>query len=101
MGVNFTALFNNNMFSFEQVEEFRINLLHEWNAYTMMQTTLEWVSIYCDDPETHFKEYGFVGLTGSNDIKSRFDEPLKKIEDMYVKRGISWHAYGYFIDSLI
>lgn len=171
MSINFTALFNSNMCSFEQVEEFRINLLYDWNKYTSIQTTLEWVSIYCDDPEKHFNEYGFVGLTGLNDmglvispylcelqnherwssflkerdiqqkiredcrvfskylgnpiylpdsygysgfvfdgksyqdtllsLKSRFGEPVRLIEEMYVQREMSWETHGYYIDSIV
>ncbi len=67
VGLKFTALYKSNLPTFEMVNHFKDFLSLEYKDMLILKD-LEWVTLYNNDPQEHYREYGFISLVGLNEI---------------------------------
>jgi hypothetical protein len=79
IGLKFTALYKSNFSTFEQVNQLKSIFLTVYKDKLVHDANLEWLTLYNDNPEKHFKEYGFISLTGLNGIKFNISPTLVEL----------------------
>ncbi|GGG86333.1 hypothetical protein [Paenibacillus radicis (ex Gao et al. 2016)] len=94
MGVKFTAIFNNNNSTFEKIENLKRKLKLEWSKKRSEDNSLDWSTIYCDDPKEHFERYGHVGLMGSNGDLLNISSNLIELQSE-----VDWFAFLKFPET--
>ncbi|OKP95305.1 hypothetical protein [Paenibacillus sp. P46E] len=94
MGVKFTALFENKYSTFEKVEYLKKQLKLEWSKKRSGDDSLDWLTIYCDDPKEHFEKYGHVGLMGLNGMVVNISPNLIEMQNE-----VDWFSFLKFFDT--